>query len=755
VISRRRILLGGAAAAGTLMVGYALWPSRRRAHGDRLAAKSGERFVAYWIKVADDDTITVVIPHCDMGTGIFTALSQMAAEELDADWGNMRAEAAPPDPLFANGALVEGFALGQEGLNRDFIPAFLQGSALGASNTLAQFMDIQVTGGSSAVSYTGVYGIRIAAAATREMLVAAAAERLKAPIDAFRTERSRVIHLPSHQSFRFGELAAAAAQYTPSSRPKFKPRAAYTLFGKNLARFDIPEKVKGATQYGIDIQLPGMLYGAIKIAPIFGGKLISANETRIADHPGVKRVIKLDDAVIVVADRFWRAQRAVDALEPEFGDGGNVRVSSIAIRERHLAAVNQAAIKHELTVGTGAKALEGAAVLDCVYHVPYLAHAAMEPVNATAQYRTDGTLEVWAGTQDGLGSRAFCAKAAGLKLDKVTFHLLPSGGTFGRRLPGLWNFLAFAVKAAMAIPGTPVKLIFTREQDLQHDYFRPNVTSRFRATMNSGGTPETWVNEYTTGEGPNSEAHIFYDVPNQAYGAVKVETPIPTGPWRSVESSWHGFFIESFIDELAHRGNRDPVEYRRALLKHKPRHLAVLELAAAKAGWGTTVAPGRARGVAMVACFGTIVAHVAEVEVTDEGDCKVHRITSAVDCGLAVNPDGFKAQMEGAIVFGLSAALYGEITIAQGAVEQRNFPSYPVVRLADCPAIEVHILESDAPLGGGGEPGTPPVAPAIVNAIFAATGIRIRELPIKKHALSNRARNGANRADRSAVEYRS
>ena len=732
-------MLGGAAAAGTLIVGYALWPSGRIGRADRLAAKTGERFLAYWIKIADDDIVTVVIPHCDMGTGIFTALLQMAAEELGADWDKTRAETAPPDPLFANGALVEGFALSQAGMTRDSVPAFLQRSVFGAGNRLAQFMDIQVTGGSSAVRITGVYGVSIAAAAAREMLIAAAADRLKAPLKAFHTEGSRVIHKPSGQSFRFGELAAAASRYSPSSHPALKPRSQYTLVGKAIPRIDIPAKVNGATQYGIDVQVPGMQYAAIKISPIFGGKLLSVNEASIAGNPGIKKVIKLDDAVIVVADRFWRAQRAADALETVFGDAGNAAVSSDSIREQQLTALNQESIKHEFSLGKGAKALQNQAAIERVYQVPYLAHAAMEPVNATALCKADGTLEIWAGSQDGLGARAFCAKTAGVHLDKVAFHLLPSGGAFGRRLPGLWNFLAYAVQAAMALPGTPVKLIFTREQDLRHDYYRPNVTSRFKATLNVDGTPAAWVNEYTTDNGANAEAHIVYEVANQAYGAVKVVTPVPVGPWRSVEFSWHGFFVESFIDELAHEAKRDPLEYRRALLKRKPRHLAALELAVEKAGWGAPLAPGRARGIAMVECFGTIVVHVAEVEVSDDGALRVHRMTSAVDCGLAVNPDGFKAQIEGAIVFGLSAALHGEITLSKGAVEQQNFPNYPMVRLKDCPAIEVHIVESDAPFGGGGEPGTPPVAPAVTNAIFAATGIRIRELPINKHALKRGA----------------
>jgi isoquinoline 1-oxidoreductase beta subunit len=743
MVTRRKFLIGGATAAGALIVGYVLWPSRRLIDATLLAAKSGERFLANWIKVSNDDIVTVVIPHCDIGSGIFTSLAQMAADELDADWAKVRTETAPADRLFANGALAEGFALEEVNMTGDSIPTFLQGSATGALRKLAEYMDVQTTGGSSAVRMTGVYGMRVAGAAAREMLVKAAASRMSASVEAFRTEMNRVIHTPTGKSFSYGELVAGAAEYRPSSHPKLKSKSEFKFIGEPVPRVDIPDKVQGAAKYGIDTKVPGMLHAAIKIAPVFGGKLVSVDEQPVIHHRGFKKVVKLDDAVVVVSDRFWRARNAVDALQPVFDSSGNGEVSSQTIRDLHLAALKNGKIKKDTSTGSGAEALKSGAVVERTYSVPHLAHAPMEPVNATAFYRSDGTLEVWAGTQDGLGSRAFCAKAAGIRSSKVTFHLLPSGGGFGRRLPDQWNFLTYAVKTAMAMPGVPVKLVFTREQDMQHDFYRPYVTSRFKAALNNEGMPVAWVNDYTTNDSANSEAHIFYDVPNQAYGTAKIASHVPNGAWRSVESSWHGFFVESFIDELAHYAKRDPLEYRLALLKDKPRHLATLKLVGQKAGWGTPLPAGVGRGVAIVECFGTIVAHVAEIEVSDTGAVKVRRVTSAADCGMAVNPDGFKAQVEGAIIFGLSAALHGEITIDRGAVVQQNFPDYNVLRLADCPAIEVHIQESDAPLGGAGEPGVPPVAPAVTNAIFSATGVRIRELPIKNHALEKQARQAA------------
>jgi len=728
--TRRRFLLGGATAAGALLVGYALWPDRRLARANRLLTESAGPLLTNWIQVAADDIVTIVIPHCDIGTGSFTALSQMAAEELDADWRHVRAVAAPANPLFANGALAEGFLLDERGMTLRSIPVFLQGAAATTARGIARFMNLQTTGGSSAVSITGVYGMRIAGAAAREMLIKAAAARMNSPVAAFHTASSRVIHSSSGRGFSYGELAATAAHYPPSARPTLKARGQYQLVGKPIKRLDVPMKVDGVMRYGIDVALPGMLYGAIRISPTFGGTLHSVDEAPIAQHRGVKQVVRLADAVVVVADRYWRARAALDALHPIFDPGLHSELSSKAIHDQHRAAISSGELKHDTSIGAGAEALGSGPTVENTYSVPYLAHATMEPMSATVIARTDQSLEVWAGTQDGLAARAFCAKAAKVPRDKVTFHLLPSGGGFGRRLPGQWNFLTYAVKTAQAVPGVPVKLLFSREQDMQHDFYRPKVMSRFKARIGPGGLPEAWVNDYTTGGGGNSEAHILYDVPNQAYGFAKVTAAVPTGPWRGVESTWHGFFIESFIDELAHAARRDPLEYRRALLQKKPRHLATLELAAQRAGWNAPLEPRCGRGIAIVECFGTIVVQVVEVSVSDGGEVKVRRVTAAADCGMAINPDGFKAQIEGAIIFGLSAALHGEITIEQGAVVQSNFPDYRMLQLADCPAIEVHIHESDARLGGGGEPGTPPAAPALVNAIYAATGIRLRDLPI-------------------------
>jgi isoquinoline 1-oxidoreductase subunit beta len=745
----RRVVLGVFGGAGALVVGYALWPSHRLERDDALDARNGERFLGNWIKVGSDDTVTVVVPHCDMGTGIFTSLPQMAAEELDSDWSKVRVEQAPPDALFANGVLVETFLLGASGVSPAAIPAFLKGTVDNTFRMLAATFNastqapdfhgyggVQVTGGSASVRATGVYGIRVAAAAAREMLVKAAAARWNVDPSECTTKSNRVIHAATGQSLGYGQLVTDAQKFTPSPSPALKPASEYKLVGKSIARIDIPNKVNGNTEYGIDVKQPGMLYAAIRISPVFGGKLMSVDTSAIDAKRGVKKVVRLDDAVVVVADRFWRARDAAAALNPIFDNAGNGKVTSAEIGSRQVSALAKS-LKSDVKSGSGGDALAGQRVIEATYRVPYLSHAPMEPMNATAIYK-DGKLEVWSGTQDGLGSRTFCAKTAGLPVDKVTFHLMPSGGAFGRRLPGQWNFLNYAVKTAMAMPGAPIKLVFTREQDMQHDYYRPAVISRFKSALDKNGKPLAWVNDYagTGDKKADSEARIVYDIADKSISWAPVQTHVPTGPWRSVEASWHGFFIESFVDELAHAAGKDPLAYRQDLLQKSPRHLAVLNLAAEKAGWGTPLPAGHGRGIALVESFGSIVAHVAEVEVTKDGNAKVHRIVSAIDCGMAVNPDGVKAQIESGILYGLTAALFDEITIDKGAVVQSSFPDYEMVRLADCPEVEVHILESGSQLGGAGEPGVPPTAPAVANAIFAASGTRVRELPIKNHTLT-------------------
>jgi isoquinoline 1-oxidoreductase beta subunit len=587
---------------------------------------------------------------------------------------------------------------------------------------MAEFFGLQVTGGSTSTRGTGQFGMRLAGASARMMLLEAASERLGVPVDELTTRDSRVTHAATGNSATYGELASLAATMDLPRRPTLKSREEYRLVGTPQSRPDIPGKVVGEARYGIDVVVPDMLYAAIVRAPIPGGQLVSVDPAPARAMTGVHDVVQLPDAVAVVADGYWLAQQALNALSPQFSDGGVSDVDTESIYARHIAAINA-----QMPLPS---APDGTRLIVADYTVPYLHHATMEPMCATVRL-ADGVCEIWAGTQDPLSARGVAADAAELERDAVTLHNQQLGGGFGRRLPGTFDYIEQGVQVARATSPRPVKLIWSREEDMRHGYYRPLVAASMRAALDAEGRPLSWTSRFTGGRTDASAARPRYAVAELDVHAVAPPEHLRTGAWRSVASSQHGFFVESFIDELAHAAGRDPLEYRIALLEEEPRHRAVLERVAQMSGWGTPTEPGRARGVAIVESFGSIVAEVAEIGLEADGRIRVYRVDAAVDCGLVVNPQQAEAQVQGAVVFGLSAALFHEITVRGGAVEQRNFPDYPMVRLADAPEVSVDFVDSGAAIGGLGEPGVPPVAPAVANALFALTGRRLRKLPLR------------------------
>ena len=711
-------LIGGGLALG--VAGIAFAPNRLRVTPD---GRAGTPQLTTWVKIGADNTVSVVVPHCEMGTGVHTALAMMCAEELEADWNQVRIEEAPGTDDYANGYLVRVFVPAVA-----TVPKYMERGIDFATFKLMQMMDIQVTGGSSAVRGTGHLGMRLAGAAAKAMLVEAAAKQWQVPAAECSAKLSRVTHSGSGRSLTYGELAPQAALLTPPVHPPLKSRDEYTIVGRSTPRIDIPSKVNGSATYGVDVTLPQMLYATIAAAPVFGAKLVSVDTAPAEALPGVKKVVKLDNAVAVVADGYWRALKGVRALAPQFQQTGNEQVTSDTIYASLAASLDDKEHHSEVfKSGKGSEALQGAAkAVEAEYRVPFLAHATMEPMNATARI-ADGRCEVWTGVQDPLAARKTAAEASGLKPEQVTIHNQQLGGGFGRRLPGFMDFVEQAVRIAKETSPAPVKLIWSREEDTQHDFYRPAVVGRYRAALADNGAPQVWVSRFNI---KDDAAKLPYAIEHQDIRAVPPEHHVRIGPWRSVAHTQHGFFTESFVDELAHTAGKDPLQYRRELLAHAPRHVGVLDKVAEMSGWATPAPAGRARGVALVESFGSIVAEVAEVEVVD-GRVKVHRVCAAVDCGDVINPDTATAQIEGGIVYGLSAALFNEVTIAGGRVAQSNFYDLPMPKLVDTPSISVEFIRSGAPLGGLGEPGVPPIAPAIANAVFALTGKRVRSLPVR------------------------
>ena len=703
----RRAFLETAATAGTgLLLGFHLPAEPRRSR-----TPPTEPFAPNaWLRIGLDDSVTVLVDRSEMGQGVATALPMLIAEELEADWQSVRIEFAPAAKEY-------------------FHPMF------GA----------QGTGGSSSVRAAFV-PLRRAGATARELLVAAAAAQWGVDRGECHAAKGAVHHAPTGRELRYGALAGRAATFPVPADVPLKPRKDWTILGTPIARLDTVPKVTGKAEFGIDVKVPGMQTAVIARCPVFGGTVAHCDATAALAVPGVRRVVEISSGVAVVADGYWAASQGREALTIQWDEGPRAGVSSATISKLLLerAATPGVSVRRD---GDPAGALPTAtATLSADYELPFLAHATMEPMNCTADVRADG-VEVWVPTQFQTRVQLLGAEIAGVTQDRVQVHTTYLGGGFGRRFET--DFTREALETSKTI-GAPVKVIWSREDDMQHDFYRPVSFHRLQAGIGPQGLPLAWTHRLVAPsilgrafgpdairDGIDHEAiegavGFPYAVPNVGVDYVLVDTGIPVGFWRSVNNSMNAFAVESFIDELAHAAGRDPYEYRRDLLVHNPRLQTVLTLAAEQAQWGTPVPAGRALGIAAWKSFETYVAEVAEVGVAEDGSVRVSKVTCAVDCGPVVNPAIVEAQMQSAIVYGLSAALWGKITIAGGRVEQQNFPDYPVVRLGDMPAIEVHVVESDDTQGGAGEPGTPPIAPAVCNAIFALTGRRIRTLPIGK-----------------------
>ena len=718
MLSRRSLIQAGLSAAGGLMIA-AFAPEFAGAitiAGEPWSPETGEspHEVNAFVVIDPDNSVTLRVAKSDMGQGVLTSMAMIVAEELECDFAKVKVEYASA--------------------NRNL-----------ADNNVYRSMG---TGGSSSVRRSRVF-LQQAGASARARLIAAAAAKWGVDPAACVADGGFVRHQVSARSATFGELAADAAKVVLAAEPAIKTPDQFKLIGEGLRRIDTPLKVTGAARFGIDTRLPGIAYAAAANCPVFGGKLKSYDFSAISGRRGIIAAVPVTNGVAVVADNFWRAKEALNAMPIEWDFGPAASTDSAG-----FAAEYRAALDRPLADGGGhgdiAPAFANPAkVVEAVYEVPYLAHAPMEPLNATAHWRPD-RIDVWMGTQAPESALAFAAKAGGVDPSAVYVHNCFLGGGFGRR--AINDELIQAVQVSKALK-RPIKVIWTREQDIRSDRYRPQAALKMRAALREDGSPDgfdfrTAVGSITRslgwGEAENGvEPQAIEGLVNCPYraDALKVgvqlkNTHVPVMFWRSVGSSQNAFAVESFIDECAHAAKRDPLEYRRGLLDGHPDFLAVLDALADKGDWGKPLRKGVGRGVAIHEAFGTIVGEIAEVAVSDRGEVKVERVVACVDCGHLVNPLTAAMQIESAVLYGLTAALFGEITIKEGRVEQGNFDSYPIARMADAPVIETHfVLSGGDKWGGLGEPGTPPIAPAIANAIFAVTGKRIRSLPLKNAAL--------------------
>jgi isoquinoline 1-oxidoreductase beta subunit len=766
-MKRRTLILSGLAAGGALVVGWGVMPPRSREGGaDTLPVAGGEIGLNGWIKIATDGTVMLAMNRSEMGQGVHTALAMLVAEELDVPLARLRLVQAGPDKLYGN---VAGFVGALPFHPSDTEPGqetrtVKTGQWLVAK--LARELGINMTGGSSSVADAWDV-LRLAAATARAQLLGAASLRWKLPLDELAITDGVVSHASGPQG-HFGEFAKAASAM-PVGTVTVKDAKRWTLIGTPAPRIDVVAKTDGTAGFGIDVRLPDMVYAVVRHAPTLGGSPGATSVDAAMRLDGVERVVRLGSfagstaALAVVGRSYWHAQRGAQALQVDWQAPPVGVLASRAI-DQTLEATARAAAQDQggftfYSRGDVPSAMKSAARrIEQVYRAPYLAHATMEPVNCTARVTGEGAacrVEVWAPTQMPGAARAVAARAAGVDLDAVTLHVTYLGGGFGRRLDV--DFVGQAVRIAIETGGRPVQLIWPREEDITHDFYRPAGVAVLQAGLDAQGLPTSlaitsagdaitprWMERampllagpIDTPDKTASEGlfDLPYGVPHQRMAHVATHSGVPVGFWRSVGHSHNAFFSESFIDELAFEAGQDPVAFRMALLKDAPRHAAVLKLAADKAGWGAPLPAGRARGVALHESFGSIVAQVVEVSLVNGPagrQPRVHRVVCAADVGIVVNPRIVAQQMEGAVIFGLSAALFGRIDIEAGAVKQSNFPDYPMLKMADAPRVETHLIASTRHPSGVGEPGTPPIAPAVANALFALTGTRLRALPLQ------------------------
>lgn len=717
-MTRRDFLKAGALLGGGLVLGFSLSP--RRSLGETAAEPAAAFAANAFIHISTDDTVTLIINKSEMGQGVYTSLPMLIAEELSVDWKKVRIEAAPVDPEYNH----------------------------------TEWGNMQGTGGSSSIRSCWVQ-FRKAGAAARIMLIAAAADLWHVDPLTCRAKRGFVINDATRKRLSYGKLVEKAALLSPPEDIELKQPELFTIIGKPMRMVDGRDKTRGTAMFGIDVKAPGMLTAVVARPPIFGGKVKSFNDDKARTVPGVKAVVQIDSGIAVVADSFWAAKSGRDALEISWDEGLAPLPDTEELRKQYagLAAEHGAIARKE---GDAAEAFSRAAKqISAEYEVPYLAHAAMETLNCFVDLRSD-RCDIWTGTQLQTADRDAASRVSGLSHDRVRLHTTFLGGGFGRRANPKSDFVVEATNVAKAVQ-QPVKTVWTREDDIKGGYYRPMWRDYISAGLDQHGRLISWQHTIvgqSIAEGTQFEQvmikkgidsasvegaeDIPYSIDNILVSLHTTKNSVPVQSWRSVGHSHTAFVVETFIDEAAYAAGEDPCEFRRGLLAKYPRHKAVLDLAAQKAHWGEQLKNGHGLGIAVHKSFNSYVAQTAEVSVGREGAIRVHKVVCAVDCGRVVNPDIVKAQMESGIVFGLSAALFGEITIRNGRVEQNNFYDYRLVRMRDMPEIEVHIIKSQESPTGVGEPGVPPIAPAVANAIFALTGTRIRRLPITPDAISKK-----------------